>query len=342
MNLAQKLSKNHSVDEVIKIHLEKLLAVDFSISSPRPQTKFEDQCLLFRAWQECSSDEWETLVNDLVVPQVKWSLMYVKEQTRLNCYYKIKQDTQEWLDVRKPTVVFLFFNPFDQSDETPHFIFWNMSRASASICSDMAGYNDWMPFDKLIDKLLHPEDLTNNENIIHGKLHEPDARFQYESRVLKLIRPRARIFVGGLYIDKNDPWAGVSDDGIVYEILDDDANESKDIDYYINLLLTNEIDEERFLTHVHFLWAMEAKCPGAGKIEKLYKVIPMAYEWQMQMIMRIRTLPFIDFDVWNPWSCYIQRRINEPKKAEQLMNDMRQFWFGPYLKAALLDGIGAY
>lgn len=339
MNLSQKLTKNKSIDDIITQHLLKSLQIDFSVSSPRPQTTLEDQCLLFRAWQECSSDEWDTLVNDLVVPQVKWSLGYMTEQTRINCYFKVKQDTQEWLDVRKPTVVFAFFNPFDDRDEALHFIYWKMSRASASVCSDMAGYNNWMPFAKLIDKLLHPEDLSNNENIIHGKLHEPDARYQYESRVLKIMEPKAKIYVGGLFIDKNDPWAGVSDDGVAYLIL---GETDKDIDHFIDLLINGKVDFETFQKHVEFLWAMEAKCPGAGKIEKLYESIPLAYEWQMQMIMRIRTLPFIDFDVWNPWSCYIQRRYHDSEKSEQLMNDMRRFWFGHYLKAALLDAIGAY
>lgn len=340
MNLSQKLSRNKSTDELITHNLVHVLNIDFSISSPRPQTKYEDQCLLFKAWQECSSDEWDTIVNELVAPQVKWSLSFISKESRLKCYYKIKQDTQEWLDVRKPSVVFAFYNPFDEKDDSLHFIFWKMSRASASICSDMAGYNNWMPFDKLIEKLLHPEDLSNNENIIHGKLHEPDARHQYEERVLKLIERRAKIYVGGLFIDQNDFWAAVSDDGVVYIILDSD--ESHDIEYYIDLLLESKIDYETFQKHVIFLWAIEAKCPGAGKIDKLYEIIPLAYEWQMQMIMRIRTLPFIDFDVWNPWSCYIQRRNYDSFKAEQLMNDMRRFWFGPYLKASLLDAIGAY
>lgn len=344
MILSERLSRKHTSNEIIQ-RLEKTLPINFSIDVPRPSTKYEDQCLLFKAWQECSSDEWDTIVSELVVPQVKFSLSFITLRKRFECYYKVKQDTEEWLNARKPTLVFAFFNPFDEKDDQLHFIFWKMSRASASICSDMAGYNNWMPFDKLIEKLIHPEDLSNNENIIHGKLHEPDARDQYERRVLKILHPCVRIFVGGLYIKPGDEWAATSDDGTGYKFTElglKYVKQTDTLETLIDLWWEGVIPDKELELCVEFELAMEAKCPGAGKIEKLYALIPLAYEWQQQMIMKVRSLPFIDFDVWNPWSCYIQRRYFESQKAEQLMNDMRQFWFGPYLKASLLDAIGAY
>ena len=303
----EKLSKGYTVEEIIS-QLSLILPINFSLATERISTSESAKKSLQDVWWDLSDGEWDCFVRSFVVPQVKWSLTWITDQCLSDTYWKVKQDSNEWLMSRQPTVAFGFY---DEANKL-QIVAWKMSRASASICENIAGWNNWMPSSAVIKKLLFPDDLTGNENLIWGKTHEDDARQLYQNTLIPLLYPNevVEIFVGGLFIDKNNPWIGVSDDGVA---------KSK----------TTES-----------VWLIEIKCPGAGKLAKLYPQIPSQYECQIQLIMHIRKLPFADFIVWNPWNCYVQRRFYDQDFATKMINDMENFWFGDYLKASLNLEIG--
>lgn len=316
INTIRLFSNGNTIQQVLK-KLETDLPIDFSISESPMATLKEAKSDAIDLWLKLTKSEWKTVLEEYIKPQVEWSLQYLSDAAIDNSYKKVTQKTKEWLRMRKPTVVFGFWN--EQKDF--RMVFWQMSRASASICEDMAGFNNYTITEEFLNNLITPKDLSDNKYVMWGDVKEDDARNVYVKRLLMihfgwdLTKVKIEVFVGGLYINKKEAWIGVSDDGIVI----------------VTCLETGKILA---------MYLIEIKCPGAGEVEKLYKRIPSGYECQIQLIMKIRGLDQADFIVWNPWSCYIQRRYADGGFAIKLINAMRTFWFSTYLQRSLECELG--
>lgn len=184
---------------------------------------------------------------------------------------------------------------------TPEWHEARKGRMTGSICGAVVGHNFFKKPAEVLKDLLWST-FTGNEATKWGTDHEAIAAVRYENHT------DYEVDYPGLVINRHKPWIAYSPDGVVKETP----------------------KGERVL--------LEIKCPFKKKV---YGRIPNYYFDQIQYGAHLMGCPVIDFFVWTPTACKLERFAYEPAYCEEfLIPTVERFYFRRFLPLYLLQQHG--
>jgi putative phage-type endonuclease len=184
---------------------------------------------------------------------------------------------------------------------TPEWHEARKGRMTGSICGAVVGHNFFKKPTEVLRDLLW-NTFNGNEATKWGTDHEAIAAVRYENHT------EYEVEYPGLVVNRLKPWIAYSPDGIVKKT-------SKG---------------ERVL--------LEIKCPFKKKV---YGRIPNYYFDQIQYGAHLMQCPVIDFFVWTPDVCKLERYAYERAYCEEfLIPTVERFYFNRFLPLYLLQQRG--
>lgn len=194
---------------------------------------------------------------------------------------------------------------------TPEWHEARKGRMTGSICGAVVGHNFFKKPTEVLKDLLW-NSFTGNEATKWGTDHEAIAAVRYENHTDYVVD------YPGLVINRHKPWIAYSPDGVVKCAPKSDSKGD------------SSGESERVL--------LEIKCPFKKKV---YGRIPKYYFDQIQYGAHLMQCPVIDFFVWTPTICKLERFAYEPGYCEEfLIPTVERFYFRRFLPLYLLQQRG--